>query len=79
MRHSIKDGEAQRLFNKPTCFGQGVNYDVAAGLAVLWKEFAVWNDLKMSQTPSITFSQQRSALEERVIRATVEGVLLLLS
>lgn len=32
MWHSIKDGEADKLFNKPTCFGQGVNYDVAAGL-----------------------------------------------
>lgn len=32
MWHSIKDGEAEKLFNKPTCFGQGVNYDVAAGL-----------------------------------------------
>ncbi len=32
MWHSIKDGEADKLFNKPTCFGQGVHYDVAAGL-----------------------------------------------
>lgn len=31
--------------------------------------------MKMSQTPSITFSQQRSAQKERMIRATVEGVL----
>lgn len=29
----------------------------------------------MSQTPSITFSQQRSAQKERMIRATVERVL----
>lgn len=32
MWHSIKDGEADMVFNKPTCFGHGVNYDVAAGL-----------------------------------------------
>lgn len=75
MWHSIKDGEADKLFNKLTCFGQGVNYDVAAGLAVLRKEFAVWNDVKMSQTPCITFGQQCSAQKERVNRATAEGVL----
>lgn len=75
MWHSIKDGEADKLFNKLTCFGQGVNCDVAAGLAVLRKEFAVWNDVKMSQTPSITLSQQHSAQKERVIRATAERVL----
>lgn len=40
--------------------------DVAAPESrVLWKEFAIWNDVKMSQTPSIT---PRPALcEEKVI------------
>lgn len=76
MWHSIKDGEADKLCNEPTCFGQEVNCDVAAGLAVLWKEFAIWNDVKMSQTPSITLSQQRSA-KEKVIWAMAEGILYL--
>ena len=32
MRHGIKDGEADKPFNRPTRRGQRVNYDVAAGL-----------------------------------------------
>lgn len=46
MWHCIKDWEADNLSNKPTCFGQEVKYDVVAGLAVLRKEFAIWNDVK---------------------------------
>lgn len=64
--HDIKGKEADRLYNGQTCFGHEVNGDVAAVLAVLWKEFTIWNDVKMSQTPSITFSQQHSA-EEKVV------------
>lgn len=41
---------------------------------MLWKEFAVWNDVKMSQTPSITFGQQK----ERRTPATADWILNLL-
>lgn len=58
MWHSIKEGEADKFFNKLTCFGQQVNYDVAAGLQYYGRNFAIWNDVKMSQTLSIIFSQQ---------------------
>lgn len=75
MWHSIKDGEADKLFNKLTCFGQGVNYDVAAGVQYYGRNLPSGMMLKMSQTPSITFSQQRSAQKESMIRATAEGVL----
>lgn len=70
----IKDREADRFYNGQTCFGHKINGDVAAVLAVLRKEFAIWNDVKMSQTPSITFSQQHSA-ERKVIRASAKGAL----
>lgn len=46
--------------------------DVAAQESrVLWKEFAIWNDVKMSQTPSIT-PGPASALQ-RTIQAMAEG------
>lgn len=48
---------------------------MAAGLRYYGRNFAVWNDVKMSQTPSISLSQQRSAQKERVIRGTAEGFL----
>lgn len=76
--HCIKGREADRPCNGQTCFGHEVNSDVAAVLAVLRKEFAIWNDVKMSQTPSITFSQQHSA-EEKVIWALAKGALYLFS
>ena len=50
---------------------------MAAALEVLRKEFAIWNDVKMSQTASITFSQEHSA-EEKVIGA-LEAALCLFS
>lgn len=70
MWHSIKDGEADKLFNKLTCFGQGVHYDVAAGLQYYGRNLPsglMWR--------WVTFSQQRSAQKERMIWATAEGVL----
>lgn len=72
--HGIKDREADRLHNWQTCFGHEINGDVAAVLGVLRKEFAIWNDVKMSQTPSITLSQQHSA-EEKVIWASAKEAL----
>lgn len=73
MWHGIKDEEADKLCNVWTCFGQELNGDVAAVLAVLWKEFAIWNDVKMSQTPFITFSQKYSA-KEKIIWVMAKGV-----
>lgn len=32
MWNSIKDGETDKFFNKLTCFGTEINYDVEAGL-----------------------------------------------
>lgn len=74
--HGIKDRDADRLHNGQTCFGHEISGDVAAVLAVLRKEFAIWNDVKMSQTPSITFSQQHAA-EEKVIWASAKGALFI--
>lgn len=40
--------------------------DVAAQESrVLWKEFAIWNDVKMSQTPSITPGPSELLCERR--------------
>lgn len=74
MWHSIKDWEADNQSNKPTCLASRLNVMWQQDFAVLRKEFAIWNDVKMSQMPSITFSQQGSA-KGRVSWAMSEGEL----
>ena len=79
MWHGIKDGEADKLFNKLTCFGQGVNSDVATGLQYYGRNLPSGMMWRWVRHPPSLSANKCSAQKERVIQATAERVLYFFS